>query len=178
MGNFAKAKSLIEEALSIYKITFPEDHITLAEANLFLSRIYQCMKKYKEAKNLLERSRAIYERTYGKTHRETGHVLTNIGQTYLLDGNFEEAEKFLCKALEIFEKSSPLDAFIVFEELAQLYLQKANTEVHNGDVQQFKIFKNQGRAYLDKALDIVKTNFPKDSPHITRIQVKLKGFDL
>jgi hypothetical protein len=45
------------------------------------------------------------------------------------------------------------------------------------DTQLYESFKKQAAEYLKQALEIIKTHFPKDSPHIQRIESKLKKFE-
>jgi hypothetical protein len=50
-------------------------------------------------------------------------------------------------------------------------------EKNKGYTEQAHTFRTQAISYLKQALDIVKTHFLKDSPHIVRIEMKLKKIE-
>lgn len=45
----------------------------------------------------------------------------------------------------------------------------------NPNREKFNEFRNQTRIFFKAALKIIKDNFPKNSPHLIRIQNKLKS---
>ncbi len=86
-----------------------------------------------------------------------------MGQTSLLRGQIETAEKHINKALEILEKRNHPERYISLETLSELYLNKS------------KDLKQQAIDCLQQAHHIVKDFFPSDSPHIVRIQARIKS---
>jgi tetratricopeptide (TPR) repeat protein/DNA-binding CsgD family transcriptional regulator len=169
-GEYEKARGLLEKCLAIYK---SKNHIDVACVSLHLGNVYKNLGDYEKAKQLLQISLTGYENQYGKDHLKTGPIFGNLGQIYLLEGRLEEAENMLNRALRIFQRYNHLKCYITLESLAALYLRKSQIAEHQKDMQQAQNFKVKAREYLKQALEIVKTHFSKDSPHIIRIQSKL-----
>ena len=175
LGNFEKAKSLIEKSLLIYKNNYSDDHIEVIRTFLFLGNIYTDLGNFEKAKSLIEKSLIIHERHYGKEHIETARVLRSMGQTYLLEGRFENAENLFHKTLKIFQRNKHPQVHQSLESLAELHLQKSVHAGNQGDKTQTQNLKTQAISYLTQALEVVKAHFPEDSPHIARIESKIKA---
>ena len=174
LGDYENAKSLFEQSLATYKKSFKENSVKIAWIYVHLGKVYEELGDYEKAKGLFEKSVVAYEKHYGKDHIETARVLKSLGQVYLLKDHTETAENLIKKSLKIFEKSKHPESYMCLESLAELHIKKSINAENKGDLQQSKIFKKQAILYLNQAQKIVKTHFPKDSPHITRIQNKLK----
>jgi hypothetical protein len=84
------------------------------------------------------------------------------------------AENYFQKSLKIFLAHKHPDIFMLFENLATLSLKKSIQFSRNNDIAQSQALKNQAMDYLKKCLGVLKENFPRNSPHIKRIQLKLK----
>ena len=56
LGNYEKAKDLLEQSLLIYKGYYPENHIDIAWALICLGNIYSSLKDYEKAKNDFSRA--------------------------------------------------------------------------------------------------------------------------
>lgn len=69
------------------------------------------------------------------------------------------------------------DVFLCFEDLSELNFKKSLEMAKNGDMKHSKLFREQAVLNLNQAQEIVKTHFPKDSPHLKRIQTKLKNIE-
>lgn len=172
--NYKKARDLLEESLLIYKKTFPEDHVAIAEAQINLGNVYREMKDYTNAENLLKKGLILYEKTYGKQHIQIAWALRSLGKNYLLQGYMEAAENHFNRALNILQQNNHSDLHFVFEDLADLYLKKLTFKEIQGDAKQSENLKTKAVSYLKQALQIIKTNFHESSPHIIRVQDKLK----
>ncbi|OJX10511.1 MAG: hypothetical protein BGO77_02870 [Caedibacter sp. 37-49] len=159
LGEYKKAKILLEQSLVICRKYFPENHVYIASSLAYLGALHTEMGEYKKARLLLEKSFEIYEKNYGENHIQTARTLRSLGRVYLLEGKMLEAEKRLIKSLNIFKFYKYSESYLSLEYLAELYLKKD--------------FQPQAIQYLEQALQIVQTHFPKDSSHIIRIQNKL-----
>ncbi len=166
LGEYKKAKELIDESLMICNKHFFEDHVYVAKALVYLGIFYREKGSYEKAKSLLKKALHSFEKNYGKNHIETNFALQNLGQVYLLENNLENAEIILKKALSIFHKNKYPDEYIILENLAELYQKKSKKNPSPS-------LKEQEIICLEKALTIVRSNFPENSPHITRIKEKL-----
>lgn len=102
-------------------------------------------------------------------------VLIELAEIYFIKNDLEKTESFLNRALDIYQKRQHPLAFIVFEDFAELHLKKA-LNAKNAS-QQALTFKIHAINNLKKALNILKANFPEDSPHRIRIQDKLKALE-
>jgi hypothetical protein len=60
--------------------------------------------------------------------------------------------------------------------MAELNSKKSRQALKLGIIEQSNPFLQISHDYLQKALRIVQASFPKDSPHIKRIQEKLKKY--
>jgi tetratricopeptide (TPR) repeat protein len=139
----------------------------------YLGNVYRGLGEYAKARSFLEQSQAIYEKAYGKGHIATARVLQDLSHLSLNEGHPGIAENLLQKALVIFQHSNHPDTYMVLENLADVSFKQAKDEELKGNAQQTKLYKTQATNYLNQALEVVKTYFPKDSPHSMRMQAKL-----
>jgi len=177
LGNHKEAEKLLKESLTIFKTYFYENHNEATWVLAHIGDIYRELGDYKEAKKILKKTLVIYEKNYGKNHIKTAWILKNLGQVYFQEGNLEATENLVNKALNVFQQNKHPDIYMVFEDLAELNLKKSFFAGNKRDLQQSKNFKTRAINYLKQALKIVQTNSPEDSPHITRIQSKLKNLE-
>lgn len=168
-GNYEKARRLFEESLAIYKRHHFENHPWFALALARLGSVYRDLGDYTKAKYFLESSYKTYERTYGKDHVDVAPVVMSLGQVYMLENDIKAAETLINKALEIFQLKKKAESYTCLENLSDLYLKKA-MQVTNKE--EFEILKKQASDYLKQALEVIKTHFPKESPHVLRIEAK------
>jgi tetratricopeptide (TPR) repeat protein/DNA-binding CsgD family transcriptional regulator len=174
LGDYEKAESLLKQSQLIYRKYFAEDHVFVGADLASLGKVYIQTGDYQKAKTLLKKSLAIFEMNFGKKHVDTAHVMRLLGEAYCLEGDMDVAEDWLNKALLIYQQRDYPEGYICLENLADLYLKKANQANSESDHKQEQIFKNQTVEYLNQALRIVKNSFQENSPHIQRINTKLK----
>ncbi len=175
-GDYKKAQEILEECLNIYKERpdlYPEDHYTVVRASAFLGKDYMKMGDFQKARELLEKALPIFEVNYGRDHLEVAYVLTNLGELDLLEGKLDSSEKYLKEALDIFSKNNHPAAYRPLEELSDLYMKLSEKALKEKEPTQALKFKEIGLLYLNQALDQITEHFPKDSPHLKSIQVKL-----
>jgi tetratricopeptide (TPR) repeat protein len=174
LEQYENAKKVLEKSLSIYK---SKNHIDVSSVFWCLGNTYKGLGHYEEARKLLQKSLVGYENQYGKDHLNTAFILRDLGEVYLREDHLEASETSLQKALEIFQQYKHPDNYTVLEILTELYLEKSKRAENKGNLQQSHIFKVQALTYLNQALKIVRTYFPSDSPHIKRIQNRLKNLE-
>lgn len=117
---------------------------------------------------------AAIEIAYGKDNVEVAVILKKLATVYLLEGKLKLAEETIKRALDIFQANKHPYKYESLEILAEVYEKKSEIEVSEGDVQQAEYLKSQASSHLLQALKVAKPLFPKDSPHITRIESKIK----
>jgi hypothetical protein len=84
----------------------------------------------------------------------------------------DRAEDLLITTLNTLLQNKHSDAYTCYESLAGLYLKKSQLE--QNDQQKFRGYKTQAQRYLEQALEVIKEFFPKESPHLTRLQAKME----
>ncbi|HQS84306.1 MAG TPA: tetratricopeptide repeat protein [Alphaproteobacteria bacterium] len=168
LGNFKKAKELIDESLMICKKHFFEDHVYVAKSLVHLGIFYRETKDYDLSKSLFKKALRSFEKNYGKNHVETSFALQNLGEVYLLENNLKVAESIFKRALSISHKNKYPDEYIILESLAEVYQRKSKKKTSEYLIE-------QERLYLEKALTIIASNFPENSPHRARIMKKRKA---
>lgn len=177
LHDYVSAKKKIEQSISLFRKYFPYRHLIIEKNLYFLGKIYTEEGEYEKAKKLIEESLLVYEKHYGKDHIETAQVLESLGQVYLVESNLKIAENCFLRALRNFQKYKHPKAYVSLEDLATLYLKKSEEATRKNAMEEAKYFKLQAINDLKQALEIVKTHFPVDSPHITRIQDKIKRLE-
>ena len=144
---------------------------------MHLGNTYRALGDYERAHILLKRVLPIYEKHYGKEHVQTAALLNYLGELYMSKDYIVAAENVINRAFSILKQTDHPERYISLEKLTELYLKKSTQEINKGNIQQARYFKNQSIDYLKQSLEIVKTYFPENSLHITRIQLKLKNLE-
>ncbi|OJW53928.1 MAG: hypothetical protein BGO67_07630 [Alphaproteobacteria bacterium 41-28] len=175
LGDFEKAKSLIEESLQIYENNLVNNHIEIAHSLTYLGRVFKDLGQYSAAKDCLNKSYITYVKHYGQDHIETARVMRDLGRVSYLEGDITKGEELTQKALEAFQKSEHPEIYTVYKNLSELSLKKSMQADDNGDHQHAESYKMEAQAHLKQALEVVKNNFPTDSPHIRIIETQLKS---
>jgi tetratricopeptide (TPR) repeat protein/DNA-binding CsgD family transcriptional regulator len=175
LGHYKKSKDLLEESLIAYEKHFGKTHVSTAWVLECLGEVHKDLGDYENAKRILNQTLIIYEKEIGKDHIKTARVLNNLGQIHLLEGHIENSEELLLRALEISHKKKFPESYKILENLAELSLKKSTNEAEPQNIEKFKI---QSIYYLKQALAIVKTTISQNSPHIRRIESKLKNVDV
>lgn len=170
LQSYDQAKELLEQSLKVHKAHFKEDHIKIAFILFHLGNVYRGLGECKKAKKFLEKALLIYEKHYGKEHIETAKVLDSLGRNYLCEGKIEMAERLVKQALKIFQLKNHPSIFLPLESLAQVYLSKAQEERNKGHLEKARIFKDIALNNLNRALEVVRGHFSKDSEHLKKIQ--------
>lgn len=176
LNNYEKADDFLQKTIIIYKKWFPEPHLKFAWPLSRIGSIYKELGDYQKAKKYLNSSLKIYKLHYGDSYTETARVLKDLGQVHLLEGSTSLAESFFREALEVFQKNSHPSSYTCLENLSDLYLDKFQKS-KDKNVPQSQILLTHAITHLKQALEIIKTHFPADSPHIGRIELKIKNLE-
>lgn len=165
LGEYKEAQKYIEKCEEIHDM-----HIKMEIRNYFLDKIFLSKGRNENARKLLLDEYQIYKNYYGSDHIKTAKVLNDIGFVDLLEGNINSAEIAFHQALVIYEKNKHPERYRSLEMLAELYLMKSRTANLNSNNYQTEAIK-----CLKNAYKIVKVSFSEDSPHLHRIEQKLKN---
>jgi tetratricopeptide (TPR) repeat protein len=170
-----EVKNLFNQLQAIYKIHFHDSYIYVAWAMKPLANTYMKTGNYERAKFLLGQILSIFQKNYGTEHIATAQIFSDLGQVFLLGGNLEAAEPMLIKAFGVLKLNKHPASYVCLEKLSDLLLKKSLLANDLGNVNEARNFKTQSSAYLKQAHEIVKDHFPPNSPHIIRVQSKLKS---
>jgi tetratricopeptide (TPR) repeat protein/DNA-binding CsgD family transcriptional regulator len=166
LGYIEESIKRLEECHAIYTSLYPED-FRVGWIKLYLGQAYMLRGDFERAKILLEDSHGWYEKNYGKDHKETAQTIRSIGKLYYLQGDLEKGEVLLQKSLKICQASNHPQAFMDLETLGEIYLRKSEQTENIADRHNMR---NASLSYFKQALEIVRSRFPNDSPHLKRIQ--------
>jgi tetratricopeptide (TPR) repeat protein len=175
LGNYKEAKAYHEKSIMVCSKSLSNHAIKIARAKMHLGGILAKLGNFTEAYKALQASHQVFEKNYGKSHIEVAQLSSYFGQFYLLKGNLEEAETHLLQALEKFKQHDHTDAYIVMEDLGQLYLEKSkNAEIKGNSLEAYNL-KQHAINYLKEALEIVNNNLPDGNTISQKIRTKLKN---
>ena len=133
---------------------------------------------YKDGLKSLEQVLTIYKKNYGEDHINTGLVLNSLGAAHLLMNNLAIVETLFNQALTILQKNEHPNSFISLEKLSELCIKRSIEENNKGNIQEMHGLKKQAIIYLEQALKVVQACLPEDSPHITRIKLKIQDITI
>src|SRR5580765_235597 len=75
MGDYSRAKAMLEEAIQIKKRVNGEDHPELISSLSKLGAVCMALGEYGPARQALDRARWIAEKTYGPDHPQVPRIL-------------------------------------------------------------------------------------------------------
>jgi len=162
IGNYAKARKLLEEACSVYKDYYGLDHVQTASVATRLGNVYRNIGDYYKAKELLEKALLIYENHYGKQHNRTARVYIYLGSIYRNIGDYAKAKNLLEDGLRIYQNNYGNDH--IDTARAQAYLGSNDKNIGN--------FK-RAQELLEQALVIYKEYYGSDHNQTAWIQARL-----
>jgi tetratricopeptide (TPR) repeat protein/DNA-binding CsgD family transcriptional regulator len=166
LGHLEEARKILEESHDIYTSLYPAD-FRVGWIKLYLGQVYMAMGDYKKAKALFEQSLLGHEKNYGKNHKDTAQIIRSMGKLSCIQGDLANGEALIKKSLNMCQAENHPQAFMDLEMLGKLYLKRS----HQADNQeQAQELKRVSLSYFKQALEIIKTRFPHDSPHLKRIQ--------
>lgn len=106
LGNYAEARRLLQESVSIEESFSPPHPAILAVRTQQLGIVCLQLGDLDAAYPLLERSLKFYEKGFGPDHAETGKRLAELAEIHHRQGNLPIALAQLERALAIHEKST------------------------------------------------------------------------
>jgi len=162
LGEYEKARGLLEEALQSDVKNFEANHPTIARCQSNLAVVYKDLGEYEKARDLLEEALQSAEENYEANHPAIAVSQSILGLVYSDLGENEKARDLLEEALQ-----SDLDNF--------------NANHPNISVRQSNlagVYRNLGeyekaRGLLEEALQSDLENFEANHPAITRCQSNL-----
>lgn len=139
-----------------------------------LGKIYRDTGRYREAKKLIGQSLVTYIKEYGEDHLRTGFILRDLGDLFLLTKNLKSAENYFHQALMIMRAYKPAESYIDLQKLSDVYSEKCNKALTEGDQVLEQVCKDHSIEYLENSLSIIELYLPPNSPYRLGIMNKLK----
>ena len=174
LGKYEEARNVLEQGYNVYlKNNLPKDDFRLSWVLNQLGNAYLHLKDYQKARSLLKQSIEI-SKNAGKNHIETGKILRNFAENEFMAGHEKEAEEYFNEALKILSKNNHPDTYMVFEDLGDLYLLKSKRYTLEQNINESNRCKSTSLNYFKQAKSIVQDAFPSGSPHLLRIQDKIR----
>ena len=163
VGQAAKQRELIEDALPTLVDFFPPDHIEIARAHAGLGEACGTLGDPARQVELQERALVVFEDFFGIDHIETVRMRTHLARGYLLLGGVDRASSQLERALaaqERFFKDGE------HGDVAQTLTALAAVHKARGGAQ-------EQRACLTRALSLFERHYGADHPAVGRVLLEL-----
>jgi len=162
LGNYNKAKKLLEDSLRIYTDSHQENGIEAAWVLMHLGNVYREFKDYEKAKKVLLESISIYKNCSGKNKSLITWSLVHLGDVYRTLGDYKLASKFYEEALNINIKKFGYDH--VRTAWTAVYLAKSY-----GDLCLYA----KAEKLLDQSLNVFKNHFSENHERVGWVLVYL-----
>jgi tetratricopeptide (TPR) repeat protein len=156
LGEFEKARELLETALQTDLENFGEKHPEIAVRQSNLAHIYRDLGEYEEARDLFESALQSDLENFGEKHPKVASHHSNLAHVYKDLGEFEKARDLLENTLKIDLEIYDTDHPFISQTQANLAT----------------VYKNMGefekaRDLLESALQSDLTNFGENHPSIS-----------
>lgn len=168
VGEYEKAKELLKNSLPILQSYYGKNHAQTSWLKLNLAVNYAKLGKGVKAIKLGEEALENYKIHYGNNHQKTGTALLEFGNILSLNNEFLKAKNYYEQSLKIYTDTGHNNAFKSLEASANLRV-KLTKLGDEGAVHQMETALNE----LRRALTIVKTAFPENSAHRSRLEKKI-----
>jgi tetratricopeptide (TPR) repeat protein len=159
LGQYEKAKELLEISLSECLKQYGENHIKTASIKRYLGHTLLFSRSYKNAEVNLKESLKIYQKHYGNDHIETALVKKFLGHASTLLGNYKEAKSLLDESLKTHQKHYGDD-----------HIETALVKKYSGYPNVFLGYREEGRNAVEESLIIHQKHYGND--HIETAWVK------
>lgn len=149
LGNYIKAKVLLEESLLNLNIHESQNCIQIAKNLAYLGATYKELSTYDKAKDFLQHSLSIYQKYFPENYAEIAWVLALLGNAHRELCNYDKAKDFLEQSLIIYKKRLPenhIAAALALGNLGFVYKNLGNySKAIDLYQQSFQIHKNNFR---------------------------------
>ena len=171
LGYYRRAEELLTGVLERYASHFGIDHEKTVFVLNQLALVYTELGHYQKAKIYFEKSLTLYAKKYGKNHVDYAIPLKELGRFYTLTKDFNTAELLLKKALFILEKNNHPECFRCLEYLGDLFEKQA--KLSHTSQKEYQQQNEKAYDFYQKALIIVRRQFPNESVYTGRIKEKM-----
>jgi tetratricopeptide (TPR) repeat protein len=157
LGDYHRAIDYYEQALSIDRVVYGEQHPNVARELNNLGESWKYLGKYNKAIAYYQQALSIDRVVFGEQHPNVARELNNLGETYAYMGEYH-------KAIEYYQKALTIDRAVVGEQHPNVARELNNLGLawrELGDTR-------KAIDYYQKALAIDLAVFGKQHPHVAR----------
>ncbi len=163
IGDYEKAKPILERSLKLTEIHFGKEHIQTAWTLLHLGNIHLKLGDLTTARELLTRSSIIHKESMGPDKVQTTWPNLRLGEIALLESNFEDAENLILPNVQILKNYNHPARHKALELLGDFYSKKFDFLIQKASPEELKKLKNLSIESYQESKDIVIKNFPVNS---------------
>tara|TARA_A100000171_G_scaffold51895_2_gene67882 strand:+ start:1798 stop:4713 length:2916 start_codon:yes stop_codon:yes gene_type:complete len=168
---YEKAFKLIGDGFSTLKNYYGMDHYRVGWCLIHLGCVHREFGNFQEAEKLIKKGIKTFEEYYGKNHTNTGWALYELGKVFLMNNKLSTSESYLNISLRILKQGQHSKMYSCLESLGDLYSQKHQSEGSSDK----NSFKGKAIDYYNQSVAVIKKYFPEGSPHLKRVQNKLRN---
>jgi DNA-binding CsgD family transcriptional regulator/tetratricopeptide (TPR) repeat protein len=176
--NTTKAMTCLEQSSEAFKRIAGENDLHITYYTIVLPYIAYChilKNEHKKAKSLLEFSLNKLRAQYDGNYLNTTKIRTYLARIAMKEMNFNKAEHILRELIDSLTPNNHPNIFFPMEALSDLLYEKYRT-IQTSDAILAKEYKDQAKALLSKATNIVEESISPHSDHLHRMKGKMKRF--
>ncbi|CAF0995155.1 unnamed protein product [Adineta steineri] len=161
--NYNLALESYENALTIWKEVFGEDHPHVAICLNNISNVYRNEKKYSKALECVEKALATFQKHFPTDHSDLISPYGSIGNIHLCLNHHNQALQYYNLSLKIYEKCHPSqhpDIAITLSNISSIYEDKNEYQ--------------QALVYLERASDIYQHLLPSTHANVIQLEQSSK----
>ena len=162
LGNYTRARELLEAALQSDIANFGEQHPNVAVGQSNLANVYGDLGNYEKARDLLESALQSDVANFGEQHPKVAVDQSNLALVYQVLGNYESARELLEAALQS-------DIANFGEQHPNVARRQSNLANVYGDLGNYE----SARELLESALQSAIANFGEQHPNVAIMRSNL-----
>jgi len=155
IGEWDRARPLLEEALEIRRGSLGESHRDTATTRLVLGEVLREQTVWEPAEEMLTRAAADLEAALGDRHVDVAHALRELGRLHAQRGRLDRGETLLQRALEGLERELPPDHPETIRTLTYL----GELRFARGDLE-------GSRRFHTRALEMMRRTYGEENPEV------------
>ncbi|CAF4775259.1 unnamed protein product [Rotaria sp. Silwood1] len=145
-----KAEECFLQAMELYKISIPKNHVDVAGTLINLGTIDCDRKHFKQALSKYQEAKKICDNSLPPGHPNRALPRVNLGNVHLATGNYESALQEYESALKLQEASLPADHADIARTLHNL----AIVHTHRGNMIEAKKYLKRAKEIADRTLSL------------------------
>lgn len=162
MGEYKKARKLLEEAIILYKRHDPYNHIGVSRALTYLGDTYKNLGDHQKARDVLERSITLSQKHRVSNPIGLARTMLHLGIVYRDLGDYEKSIPLLKDSLDLFERHSP-----------ENYIERVRALKYLGNTYRSLGRYEEARNLLEQSVEISRKYLPENHIALGRSLVHL-----